>query len=688
MKKRKKTATKKDKKPATKAKTAAAKTTKKPARSPRKPAANKAAVNKKVKAEKEEEADDEDEGGAAVRRGKKRASRIKDDDDDEDNDEENEDLKGLTEVEKEQRLLEKYEAEEQKSKEKDLKKRLAASKGIKDEDPEDGEESEEEEVVSTRRGGRSRESDRRKEALANLKNNKSKAGGDKSRSMLRDRLGDGSDSDAYNGEAGHELAERRRKRQDLNRRSGRRSASDDEDDSDEYSDDDDSSRRKKSKLSKDGEGQDGEREIKSALLMSLEGPKIDEEPEMKVEEMVPVTWSQANHYLLKRRTFFEKHYFEPFFDKLVKGVYVKIPIAPHEGVMIYRFCEVVGVTKLARPYTFCGEQTTKALICAFGKSRLDWKISGVSGHSLTEKEFLVWRATLNKERLKLPTYAEAKRLVAEKKKMIAKHQYTNAEVTEMVARKKEIGQLKVSLSAQLVRLERDIKAAQDMKNFDKAVKLEEKMQRLIEQQKVRDSIKTEEVKRINEINQKNREVNMKNDLQAQLLNDAVRDKMTGAEKLQFIRANAKKMYLSKDKIEKNLAEGRLIKTDDGRILTLNKLHEIEALPDDLLRHSSLKQNNNAANSAEIDVEKLLAKERGRREKEAKKLESLASERDTKVEFLGGTVPTTATEVANTAIRIQDDDGEWMTLRAANEIVKEKQSKPVVPQEAKAARLGG
>jgi RNA polymerase-associated protein RTF1 len=581
---------------------------------------------------------------------------------------------------------EKYEAEEQKNKEKELKKKLAASQGVQDEDMEDGEEEEE---VQPRRGGRSRESDRRKEALASLKSTKSKVGSDKARSMLRDRLGDDSDDDTGRHD---DLVDRRRKRQDLQR--GRRrhdSGSDDGSFSGSQSDDSGSRRHKKSKTdAADG----GEKLIKSALLLSLEGPKLDEEPEMKPDEMVPVTWHQANHYLLKKRSFFEKHYFEPFFDKLVKGVYVKIPIAPHDGKMVYRFCEVVGVTKLAKPYSFCGEQTHKGLVCAFGKSRLEWKISGLSSHSLTEKEFLVWRATLNKERIKLPMHAEAKRLVAEKKKLITKHKYTDEEVTEMVRRKNEVGHTAVSISVQRVRLERDIRAAQDMKNFEKAVKLEERLQKLSDAHERRLANKTEDVKRINEINQRNRAVNMQNDLQAQLLNDAVRDKMSHAEKLQFIRANAKKMYLSRDKVEKNLADGLLIKLEDGRIFTANKLHEIETLPDDLVRNKGVNAGKDMENGGvEIDIEKLLAKDRERRDKEAKKqLEASAvkGERDTKVEFVtgdGSAAPTSALEIANSAVRIQDDDGTWMTLRAANEIVKEKQSKPHVPQEAKAARRG-
>lgn len=569
---------------------------------------------------------------------------------------------------------EKYEADEQKSKEKDLKKRLAASQG---KIGNDFDESEEDEVVSTRRGGRNRESDRRKEALKNLKITKSKGSGEKARSMLVDRFGDDDGSDGeVDGGTGRDLAEKRRKRRELQRGSRGRGHDDDDDDySGEEEDEDGSSRRKKTEGSK------------SALPVSLDGGRVDEEEELKPEENVPVNWNQANHYLLQKRTFFEKYFFEPYFDKLVRGVYVRIPISVVDGEMVYRFCEVLNVCKMSKAYNFMGESTHKGVICAFGKSRLEWKLNGVSTHSLKEREFLVWRATLNKERLHFPTHAEAKKLYREKQKMVTKHRYTEEEVNVMVSRKKEIGGSTVSLGVQRVRLERDLKAAQDMKNFEKAVKLEEKLQKLLAENEARQSRKTDDVLRINEINKRNREANQKQDLQAQLLNDASLEKMTSAERLQFVRANSKKMYLSKSILDRNLAEGKLIKLPDGRIMTLNKVHEVEALPDDLVTGiAGVAKSKKGSNSLEIDIDKLLDKQRERKLKESLKLEELLKEKDSKVEFIGA-APTNVQEIANSTIRIQDSDGTWMTLRPANEIVKEMQNKPVVSAETKATRKG-
>ncbi|UIZ29128.1 hypothetical protein KXD40_007503 [Peronospora effusa] len=591
----------------------------------------------------------------------------------EEEDEDDVDVSGLTEVEKEKRLLEKYEAKEQRNKERELKKRLAASQGKGEDGFSEEEEGEEEEDVlsSTRRGGRSRESDRRKEALHNLKANKSS---DKSRSILSNRFGEDDDSNEEGGSrSGRDLAEKRRRRRELQRggTGRRRSHADDDDD---YSDQDSDGRRSK--------------KSKAADMMVT---KTADEDELGVairpEENVPMNWNQANHYLLKRRTFFEKNFFEPFFPQLVRGVYVRVPIEIVDGEMVYRFCEVVNVCKLPRSYNFCGEPTHTGIICAFGKSRREWKLNGISGHSLREREFLLWRAAINKDRLHFPTHGEAKRLYSKKQKMITQHNYTETQVDEMVRRKQAVGLSTVSLGVQRVRLERDLRAAQDMKNFEKAVMLEERLQRLLAKNEERKNHNSDDVLRINEINRRNREANIQQDLHAQELNDAMNQKMTSAERLQFVRANQMTMYMSRDKLEKNLAEGKLIQLQDGRVMTSNKLHAVEALPDDLLdKVKGVGEKKQTGDGLEIDIDSLLAKQQERKQKDAERLAAKRKEREGQVEFVG-VAPTNVQEMVNATVRIKDDDGSWMTLRAPAEIMKEKQNKTVVSDKVKASRKG-
>ncbi|RHY52402.1 hypothetical protein DYB38_001610 [Aphanomyces astaci] len=186
------------------------------------------------------------------------------------------------------------------------------------------------------------------------------------------------------------------------------------------------------------------------------------------------------------------------------------------------------------------------------------------------------------------------------------------------------------------------------------------------------AVKTEDVVRINEINKRNREINMKRDMDAGASNRAQMDNMSAAQKLQYVRASAsRRMYLSKDKIDVNLAEGKLVKLPDGRIMTVNKLVEVEALPDDIIP-------DNKKNSKEEDV--LVKMERKRKAQELAVVET----RVNSVEIEGD-----GTDIANKTIRFIDDDGTWTTIRPAAEILQEQELKkrPVVSDEVKKTRRG-
>ncbi|KAJ8572001.1 hypothetical protein ON010_g4829 [Phytophthora cinnamomi] len=255
--------------------------------------------------------------------------------------------------------------------------------------------------------------------------------------------------------------------------------------------------------------------------------------------------------------------------------------------------------------------------------------------------------------------------------MITQHNYTEVEVDEMVRRKQAVDLSEVSLGHE---------------ELEKAVVLEERLQKLLAKNEERKKHNSDDVLRINEINRRNREANIQQDLHAQELNDAMNQKMTSAERLQFVRANQMTMYMSRDKLEKNLAEGKLIKLHDGRVMTSNKLHVVEALPDDLLDKVKGVGEKKATDGLEIDIDRLLAKQQERKQKDAERMAAKRKEREGQVEFVGAT-PTNVQEMANATIRIKDDDGSWMTLRSPAEIMKEKKNKTVVSEKAKASRKG-
>ncbi|KAF0700638.1 Aste57867_8816 [Aphanomyces stellatus] len=541
-------------------------------------------------------------------------------------------LKGLNEVEKEALILEHYESQTKKSKELALKKKLESEKEALEEDNE----------VSSRRL-RSKDTDSRKSALSNLKSIKQ---GDKgSKSILSKRFGrdDDSDNEFDGGDSSNrDLAEKRRRRKELQRSVA------------------------------DGAGMSSSYGASSS---STSGPKKDpdhvelEEPDVSG----PVEMRHCLAYLYKRREWFEKHYFEPFFEKMVKGNYVRVVIEDlDDGGRVYRFCEVLHMCTVDKEYQFMGETTKRGLMLSYGKEKRAWTLSVLSNHSLTEQEYMHWRLFRKKVGVPIPTKDEARKFYNKIKSMPLLHKYTDEEVTTMVNRKKASGITHVALGVERVRLERDVEAAKGVGNYAKAMELEGRLEKVKAANEKRLAIKTEDVETINKINKRNREINMQRDMDAGATNRAQMDSMSAAQKLQYVRASAsKRMYLSRGKIETNLAEGKLIKLEDGRIMTANKLQEVEALPDDIVPETKGK-------AKEEDV--LVKMERKRKLAEATEITPRVAE--VQVDGEG-------TDIANKTIRVKEDDGTWTTMRPAAEILKEQEQKmrPVVSDEAKKARKG-
>jgi hypothetical protein len=276
-----------------------------------------------------------------------------------------------------------------------------------------------------------------------------------------------------------------------------------------------------------------------------------------------------------------------------------------------------------------------------------------------------------------------------------------------------------------VRLERDLAAAKGVQNVEKEKILSARLATILAENEKRLAIVPDEAKRIQMINERNRAINIKRDHDARLTNKEQMESMSAAQKLQYVRASSsRRMMLSRDKIEKHLADGKLIQLDDGRIMTVNKTQEIEALPDNLvaepqerkkmtpmdrmeksLRLKQLQERKEEEgggggggggggegrddDDVEEDVEGKFHRD-GHMTKEKHTPNDRSDHRHMvdDVEFIGEK-PVHPRDIANVAIRFKEEDGTWMRLRPAVEILKEQQMKqcPVIPEADKRKRKG-
>lgn len=303
----------------------------------------------------------------------------------------------------------------------------------------------------------------------------------------------------------------------------------------------------------------------------------------EIDVSPPITCHQANFYLLRRRKFFEDHFFEPFFEELVKHNFARVKIGMHDSVPVYRMCQIKRLVELPKAYRFNGELTKQGLLLGFGKDTKPFRIDSISNRSITEEEFDFYA----KKEEKLMTHLAAKKLRENNDRIIKSYRYTEEEISRSIQRRKKAGLGKVKLGVERVRLERDLKAAEHGGDQERSIDLTRQLNEIIRENTRREQKKSDSVVRMNEINRKNRKINQQRDLEARQLNQVEQKNMSAAEKLQYMRSKNDKMFLSEEALNKMLAEGKLIQQENGVITTSNKLQVVEVMPDDMHAKDSM-----------------------------------------------------------------------------------------------------
>lgn len=307
------------------------------------------------------------------------------------------------------------------------------------------------------------------------------------------------------------------------------------------------------------------------------------ENDTEIDVSPPITCHQANFYLLRRRKFFEDHFFEPFFEELVKHNFARVKIGMHDSVPVYRMCQIKRLVELPKAYRFNGELTKQGLLLGFGKDFKPFRIDSISNRSITEEEFDFYE----KKEEKLMTHLAAKKLREKNDMIIKSYRYTDKEISRSIQRRKKAGLGKVKLGVERVRLERDLKAAEHGGDQERSIDLTRQLNEIIRENTRREQKKSDSVVRLNEINRKNRRINQQRDLEARQLNQVEQKNMSAAERLQYMRSKNDKMFLSEEALNKMLAEGKLIQQENGVITTSNKLQIVEVMPDDMHAKESM-----------------------------------------------------------------------------------------------------
>jgi hypothetical protein len=133
---------------------------------------------------------------------------------------------------------------------------------------------------------------------------------------------------------------------------------------------------------------------------------------------------------------------EPFFDAFVTGAFVRVTLgiipaaagAAGQGEQLYRMCQVVGVERNQRADKLPGSVSTSTRLCVrIGREVKErQRISLLSNHTLTQREFEHYQHQLRRADMNVLTKRDARLLRAQHKQLNG-HVYSHAEVDRMVS---------------------------------------------------------------------------------------------------------------------------------------------------------------------------------------------------------------------------------------------------------------
>jgi len=98
----------------------------------------------------------------------------------------------------------------------------------------------------------------------------------------------------------------------------------------------------------------------------------------------------------------------PFFNKVVSGCFVRMGIGNHNNHSVYRVVEIVSVTETPKIYSLGKTRTNKAIKVRHGLQERIFRMEYISNQCFTDTEFQKWKAEMKLVELPLPNLQQIK----------------------------------------------------------------------------------------------------------------------------------------------------------------------------------------------------------------------------------------------------------------------------------------
>lgn len=197
----------------------------------------------------------------------------------------------------------------------------------------------------------------------------------------------------------------------------------------------------------------------------------------------------------------------PFFDRVVRGCFVRIGIGNNNGKPVYRVAEISGVCETGKIYQLGGTRTNKGLKLRHGAQERVFRLEFVSNQEFTESEFFKWKETCALQGISMPTFEEVEQKLKDIKEALV-YEFKEEDIEKMVREKERFKQNPYNYAMKKAQLMRERDAANCRGDDETASRLNQELSELEERASELDKMRTATISSISYINDRNRKKNV------------------------------------------------------------------------------------------------------------------------------------------------------------------------------------
>nr|CAD7438659.1 unnamed protein product [Timema bartmani] len=197
----------------------------------------------------------------------------------------------------------------------------------------------------------------------------------------------------------------------------------------------------------------------------------------------------------------------PFFERVVRGCFVRIGIGNNNGKPVYRVCEIAGVCETGKIYQLGSTRTNKGLKLRHGAQERVFRLEFISNQDFTESEFFKWKETCALQGISLPTHDELEGKLIDIKEAVI-YEFKEEDIEKIVREKERFKQNPYNYAMKKTQLmkERDMALAKG--DELEAGQIQQRLHELEERAEELDKMRTSTISSISYINDRNRKKNV------------------------------------------------------------------------------------------------------------------------------------------------------------------------------------